>query len=218
MDGSSAHSGRVEKHLKQTHGSKFMHYNHLRKNPSPGKSGTAPAFEVVEAPLHRRFKMRSFLLIGSLAGLVASASAGAQAVNFRTDVLDSIRARASRSATVEDQNKRSGKDRIPPGQLPPAGMCRIWIDGVPPGRQPAPTDCPTAIATKPANARVIYGDQTPFPGNGKGKVARNDRDDDDDGIFGKSRDRDDTAVKNRDSDDRGKKAKSNKGKGKGGKK
>jgi hypothetical protein len=49
---------------------------------------------------------------------------------------------------------------IPPGQMPPAGMCRIWIDGVPPGRQPAPTDCATAQRNVPANARVIYGSQT----------------------------------------------------------
>lgn len=49
---------------------------------------------------------------------------------------------------------------IPPGQMPPAGMCRIWIDGVPPGRQPAPTDCGTAQRNVPANGRVIYGSQT----------------------------------------------------------
>jgi hypothetical protein len=48
---------------------------------------------------------------------------------------------------------------IPPGQMPPAGMCRIWIDGVPPGRQPAPTDCTTAQRNVPANGRVIYGSQ-----------------------------------------------------------
>jgi hypothetical protein len=39
-------------------------------------------------------------------------------------------------------------------------MCRIWIDGVPPGQQPAPTDCSTAERRRPANARVIYGDDT----------------------------------------------------------
>jgi hypothetical protein len=93
-----------------------------------------------------------------------------------------------------DQNRRKS-DHIPPGQLPPAGMCRIWIDGVPPGRQPAPTDCQTAVATKPANARVIWGDQTPFPGKGKGKLQKGksgktsahgvDRDDDDDIFAGK---------------------------------
>jgi len=62
-------------------------------------------------------------------------------------------------------------DRIPPGQLPPRGMCRVWIDGVPPGQQPPVTDCATAQreAYGRANAHVIYGDQQSFPGKGKGK-------------------------------------------------
>jgi hypothetical protein len=48
---------------------------------------------------------------------------------------------------------------IPPGQLPPAGMCRVWYDGVPPGRQPRATNCNDAerIASRTNNARVIYG-------------------------------------------------------------
>jgi hypothetical protein len=48
---------------------------------------------------------------------------------------------------------------IPPGQLPPAGMCRVWYDGVPPGRQPRPTKCRDAerAASRDRNARVIYG-------------------------------------------------------------
>lgn len=50
-----------------------------------------------------------------------------------------------------------GPTRVPPGQLPPPGLCRIWIDGVPPGRQPRPTDCATAQRYRPANARVLYG-------------------------------------------------------------
>jgi hypothetical protein len=37
-------------------------------------------------------------------------------------------------------------------------MCRIWLDGVPPGQQPAPTDCATAVRNRPANGRVIFGD------------------------------------------------------------
>ena len=47
--------------------------------------------------------------------------------------------------------------RVPPGQMPPSGMCRIWIDGVPPGRQPAPMNCEAAARRMPANARLIYG-------------------------------------------------------------
>ena len=47
--------------------------------------------------------------------------------------------------------------RVPPGQMPPAGMCRIWIDGVPPGRQPAPMNCEVAARRLPVNAHLIYG-------------------------------------------------------------
>jgi hypothetical protein len=47
---------------------------------------------------------------------------------------------------------------VPVEYRPPAGMCRIWIDAVPPGQQPAPTDCPTAVKNRPAKARVIFGD------------------------------------------------------------
>ena len=57
----------------------------------------------------------------------------------------------------ESRGRRSASRSVPPGHMPPAGMCRIWIDGVPPGRQPAPTDCATAERNRPGNARVIYG-------------------------------------------------------------
>ncbi len=46
---------------------------------------------------------------------------------------------------------------VPPGYEPPPGMCRIWLDGVPANRQPAPTDCATAIRRKPPNGQVIFG-------------------------------------------------------------
>ena len=53
---------------------------------------------------------------------------------------------------------RSDRD-IPKEHRPPAGMCRIWIDGVPPGQQAAPTDCASAVRNRPSNGRVIFGDQ-----------------------------------------------------------
>jgi hypothetical protein len=90
------------------------------------------------------------------------------------------------------QGRGRNTDGVPPGQRPPSGMCRIWIDGVPPGHQPAPTDCRTAVRNRPANGRVIYGDDARYAssdryGNGKGKYKdknagdwkRNGRDDDD---------------------------------------
>ena len=53
----------------------------------------------------------------------------------------------------------TGSDKVPAGHRPPPGMCRIWIDGVPPGQQAAPTDCATAIRNRPANGRVVFGDE-----------------------------------------------------------
>lgn len=63
-------------------------------------------------------------------------------------------------------------DKIPPGHLPPRGMCRVWIDGVPPGQQPQVTDCATAERNRVANSRVIYGDRESFPGRRSAKFKR----------------------------------------------
>ena len=62
------------------------------------------------------------------------------------------------AAPLSAQGNGTKAGKIPPGQRPPAGMCRIWLDGVPPGQQPAPTDCATAVRKRPANGRVIFGD------------------------------------------------------------
>ena len=56
------------------------------------------------------------------------------------------------------ENGKSG-DQSVIAHRPPPGMCRIWIDGVPAERQPAPTDCATAIRRRPSNARVIFGEE-----------------------------------------------------------
>jgi len=57
----------------------------------------------------------------------------------------------------QQQEKAAQKDApVPKAYLPPAGMCRVWVDNVPAGRQPAPTDCATAIRNRPPNARVIF--------------------------------------------------------------
>ena len=64
------------------------------------------------------------------------------------------------AAPAAAQGKGNGKNKVPPGHLPAAGECRVWYDGVPPGRQPAPTrNCDEAerIASRDRNARVLYG-------------------------------------------------------------
>ena len=58
---------------------------------------------------------------------------------------------------------RRDSQGIPPGQVPPAGECRVWYDGRPPGQQPRSTSCSEAerIAARDSRARVIYGSAIP---------------------------------------------------------
>ena len=49
--------------------------------------------------------------------------------------------------------------RVPANLMPPAGKCRVWIEGIAPAQQPAPTDCQAALRTRPLNGTVIYGPQ-----------------------------------------------------------
>lgn len=114
-----------------------------------------------------------------------------------TTVILSLAVVLAAAAPASAQGRGRGqakKTTVPPGHLPPAGMCRIWIDGVPPGHQPAPTDCETAVRNQPPNSRILWGDNARRPG--RGYPARNDdrrtrdrdypsRDDD-----GRTRDRD----------------------------
>ncbi len=67
------------------------------------------------------------------------------------------------AAPLAAQGRARPVDSVPEGHKPPAGMCRIWLPNVPPGKQAAPTDCATAVRNRPANATVIFGD--PVPGN-----------------------------------------------------
>jgi hypothetical protein len=145
-------------------------------------------FEVRIVPFSRPQQLQEIPMrsIGMISAMVALAAAplAAQGSRFRTDTPDPRRVPATVDGQIlpQDQQASRKSQHVPPGQMPPAGMCRIWIDGVPPGQQPAPTDCQTAVATKPANARVIWGDQSAFPGKGKGKFdkAKKHHDDDED--------------------------------------
>ena len=64
---------------------------------------------------------------------------------------------AGLAGSAQAQNKKDDAD-VPKAYRPPPGMCRIWLDKVPAKQQPAPTDCPTAVKNKPANGKVIFGD------------------------------------------------------------
>src|SRR5258705_9182821 len=68
------------------------------------------------------------------------------------------------------QQSQGREQIVPPAFYPPAGMCRIWVNGVPAARQPAPTDCASAGRNRPANGKVLFGDEPP-----KGKKGKSDK-------------------------------------------
>ena len=108
-------------------------------------------------------------------------------------------------AGVAEAQGRGNAGRIPPGHLPAAGECRVWIDGVPPGRQPAPTSCSRArYDAQRWGGRVIYGDDYAYGnGRGKGKYKNKGRNDDRYGRRDRDDDRwDDRRRRDRDDDDR----------------
>src|SRR2546423_11733117 len=94
-------------------------------------------------------------LTSSWARLALAAGAGL--------VISATTAEAQRPVPVKPrpQNLQTQPRRdqvVPPGFFPPAGMCRVWINDVPPGQQPAPTDCASAVRNRPANGKVLFGD------------------------------------------------------------
>jgi hypothetical protein len=70
-------------------------------------------------------------------------------------VLAAIPTMVGAQNTRTDQEKRS--ESVPSHMMPPAGKCRIWMVGVAPAQQPAPTDCQTALRQRPTNGVVVFG-------------------------------------------------------------
>jgi hypothetical protein len=76
----------------------------------------------------------------------------------------STRASATSSKKNEKPSNKSAKasrsprkvTKVPPGQYPPAGKCRLWYDGVAPGKQPKATECSKLKGKVPANSFVLY--------------------------------------------------------------
>ena len=129
-----------------------------------------------------KLNLATVALAGVLAApLPAQVILGGGAVRDRVEEAQRRSAEARARARIDSgflRTERSSRtsSRVPPGHLPPRGLCRVWIDGVPPGQQPPVTDCATAeqMRWRTANARVIYGDRESFPGKGKGKFKNRD--------------------------------------------
>ena len=81
--------------------------------------------------------------------LIAALARGASAAAFG----------AALASSVGAQGRSAADTGVPAGYRPPAGMCRVWVDGVPPQQQPAPTDCASAMRGRTVRSRVLLGDR-----------------------------------------------------------
>jgi hypothetical protein len=69
-----------------------------------------------------------------------------------------------------DRNDVARLQGVPPGQMPPADLCRVFFDNRGYGRQPSAMNCrqAEAIAARDRDARVIYGENAFAYRNGYG--------------------------------------------------
>ncbi len=84
----------------------------------------------------------------------------------RVLVLSALAVTVAEAQVTSTSGARSSAPDIPKEYVPPAGMCRIWLDAVPAAQQPAPTECSIAVRNKPPNGKVVYG---PKKGAGSAK-------------------------------------------------
>jgi hypothetical protein len=62
------------------------------------------------------------------------------------------------AASAADAQSRHGRYGVPPGHMPSAGQCRVWLPRTPPGHQPPAMSCRRAqLIAHRYGGRVIYG-------------------------------------------------------------
>ncbi|HVZ48236.1 MAG TPA: hypothetical protein VG916_05605, partial [Gemmatimonadaceae bacterium] len=59
---------------------------------------------------------------------------------------------------AQGKPKEEAEVVVPESAWPPDGMCRVWLRDVPERQQPAPTDCATALRTRPRDATLLIGE------------------------------------------------------------
>src|SRR5205085_10250463 len=110
-------------------------------------------------PLHPEGAMKQHLRSISIPSCLRAPLVGLVALVLAAGVAEAQRPVPQKSQKPQSQQTQRRDQVVPPGFFPPAGMCRIWLNDVPAGQQPAPTDCASAVRNRPANGRVLFGDE-----------------------------------------------------------
>jgi hypothetical protein len=95
--------------------------------------------------LSRSGFLKAAALLGALATLTACSKSG-----ISTDPEPRASTRAAKAPSA------AARLGVPPGKLPPPGLCRLWFPGRPPGHQPKSAPCADVEAAAPAGTWVLY--------------------------------------------------------------
>lgn len=101
--------------------------------------------------------MHRLALIGASLWLAGACSSSTKTVVVEPSPQQ--RSTASSSSTTGSSHASTAATLgVPPGHLPQAGECRVWIPGLPPGKQPGPKSraCAGIASVAPAGSWVIY--------------------------------------------------------------
>jgi len=104
-----------------------------------------------EVPLHRLALICASLL------LAGACSSSTRTVSVEPSPQQRSTASASASA-ASNHASTAATLGVPPGHLPKAGECRVWIPGTPPGKQPGPKSraCAGIASVAPAGSWILY--------------------------------------------------------------
>ncbi len=123
----------------------------------------APTVRPAQAPCHAGGRLVVVVAVGcALLGNGAPLSGQATAVRVTPDGTNGQpsvqRSSSGRGYGPPGSLGRDGSSAaIPPKYAPPGGMCRVWVQGVPPAQQPAPTQCAKAVRVHSPNSQVVFG-------------------------------------------------------------
>lgn len=123
----------------------------------------------IGAPPQPRSRWRGACL-SLLPVIVVDGSGGGTRMDGRKVIVTILGVVATLATAGTAMAQGRGAQSVPSDHRPPAGLCRVWYDGVPPSRQPPPISCRDAERRAGPNARVIYGE--------RGERLQNDRWDD----------------------------------------
>jgi len=95
--------------------------------------------------------MRSVSLLGPVLAILAATACSSISTVPSTQPTPSV-GRASSPAS----SSTAATLGIPPGHLPPPGLCRVWMPGTPPGHQARARSCANIESTAPAGSWILY--------------------------------------------------------------